>query len=633
MGKPFESELNILAKTYKWAKSVDIDLIDKFIKRNINNPIITVGSGGSLSVGHYIATLHQQLGYHANAFSPLDFYNAKEIVKNSKVILISASGRNSDILFAGKEAINGNPLGILGACLKTESKLSKLLSPSFEIWEHDIPSGKDGFLATNSLLAFFIFFGRVYSTYLGINIPDYKSCISNFDFLNEPVSNIDTFSILYGKWSKPVAYDLESKLSEAALSNVQLSDYRNFGHGRHHWYAKRNENSCILALIAPEEKDLALKTLSTLPNSINKIVIESECQGFAASIDLLIKSFFFVNHVGKSKRIDPGKPGVPEFGRKLYNLQYIKTLRKSSSHLGSEKDHKLISRKLNGISVYQNDNEVQGLWQSHLVNFRKKINRAKYSCVIFDYDGTLCNTENKKIGPSHEIINLLIELLENNILIAIATGRGKSVRIDLKQKIPAKYWSKFIIGYYNGTDISTLNDEFSPKTNIKQGNRLLEVAKYFKSFKLIKSKHKVTVRPYQLTFEPLNENYWTLVNTLIKEYFQMADFSSEFQLLESCHSIDIIPKGYSKNLVFNECRELLKTNGNTGNILCVGDKGNQLGNDFKLLSNEFSLSVDKVSHIPDTCWNFLPQNMSGEKGVLYYFRNVKFINDVFKISI
>ena len=44
--------------------------------------------------------------------------------------------------------------------------------------------------------------------------------------------------------------DLESKFTEAALGHLQIADYRNFAHGRHHWLAKRSETSAILAFIA-----------------------------------------------------------------------------------------------------------------------------------------------------------------------------------------------------------------------------------------------------------------------------------------------------------------------------------------------------------------------------------------------
>jgi len=98
-----------------------------------------------------------------------------------------------------------------------------------------------------------------------------------------------------------------------------ISDYRNFGHGRHHWFAKRGKQSAIIAIVTPEEEAIASKTLAAY---IPKLIIRSNASGALASIELLVKSFYLANSIGKLQQIDPGKPGVPAFGSKLYNLQY-----------------------------------------------------------------------------------------------------------------------------------------------------------------------------------------------------------------------------------------------------------------------------------------------------------------------
>ena len=55
-----------------------------------------------------------------------------------------------------------------------------------------------------------------------------------------------TIVVLHGHVTQAAAIDLESKLTEAALGQVQLADYRNFAHGRHHWFAKHGESSAII---------------------------------------------------------------------------------------------------------------------------------------------------------------------------------------------------------------------------------------------------------------------------------------------------------------------------------------------------------------------------------------------------
>ena len=48
-------------------------------------------------------------------------------------------------------------------------------------------------------------------------------------------------------------------------------------------------------------------------------------------------------------------------------------------------------------------------------------------------------------------------------------------------------------------------------------------------------------------------------------------------------------------------------------IMCIGDKGKLPGNDFELLTQPYSLSVDMVSDDMKTCWNILSDNQKGEK--------------------
>ena len=60
-----------------------------------------------------------------------------------------------------------------------------------------------------------------------------------------------TLVVLHDDWGKAAAVDAESKMHEAGLANVQLSDYRNFAHGRHNWLDKAPAETCVVAMITP----------------------------------------------------------------------------------------------------------------------------------------------------------------------------------------------------------------------------------------------------------------------------------------------------------------------------------------------------------------------------------------------
>src|SRR5258706_14034164 len=103
-------------------------------------------------------------------------------------------------------------------------------------------------------------------------IPPYPDKLLPLDEYYEELSSSlqqmytkSTWVVLFGGWGLPAAVDIESKFVEAALKNIQLADYRNFAHGRHHWLAKRPNETAVLALITPEEEKLARQTLDLLP--------------------------------------------------------------------------------------------------------------------------------------------------------------------------------------------------------------------------------------------------------------------------------------------------------------------------------------------------------------------------------
>src|SRR5690606_39240419 len=85
--------------------------------------------------------------------------------------------------------------------------------------------------------------------------------------------------VLHGGWGGPVATDLESKVNESALASAQLADYRNFGHGRHLWLAKRAAETVVIALVTPDTAAIAKSTLKLFPKSIPVVRLETALDG------------------------------------------------------------------------------------------------------------------------------------------------------------------------------------------------------------------------------------------------------------------------------------------------------------------------------------------------------------------
>ncbi|MDE1818909.1 MAG: HAD hydrolase family protein [Thaumarchaeota archaeon] len=513
-------------------------------------------------------------------------------------------------------------LGIL--CASENNKLTRKACkiPNVSIHALKLPTSKDGFLATNSLVATLVWLCRSYieSYSLPYEIPQLNHLAfqgkSEEKFYEELTKQLDKFHdketivLLYDKWGKTSAIDSESKLVEAGLVNVQLSDYRNFAHGRHNWLDKNKEKTCLLALITPQSRELATKTLKLIPAYIPTSSITTNYDGPIATIALLIQIFYLVKFFGSARKIDPGRPGVADFGSKIYHL----SIPKNNSTL-NDFERLVLRRKFENADL--SNNEVKtGVKALHA--FLDKIKEEKFQAIIFDYDGTLCDPENRFIHPSNKIGELLTNLLQNEITVGIATGRGKSVRKELQKIIPENLWSRLLIGYYNCADISTLDDETKPDISSKLDPELDCFLQFLTKHKLLDN-YKMEIRPKQISLESMKSAI-----DLIESVEAIDDSAMKnLRIVESSHSVDIITNDVSKLNLYNLIKKRLEKTSSEFEILCIGDRGNYPGNDFELLGTKYSLSVDQVSNLQNTCWNLVPLGDRGEQAVIDYIKSAQ----------
>lgn len=619
MGKPFNSELEKISDTIKWAEEQDTSLLSRYLfAENRQTPLVCIGSGGSLSACHYAAMLYKQRnGVLAQAMTPLQLmYSGREIIRSSKLLFLSASGKNKDILNAIKYGVKYNEIGMMSLTLRKNNLTEELLKqhPKVLRWCEDIPSEKDGFLATNSLVATFTLLCKAaggMSQNSSFEFGDLKPGTWNLE-----LNTLQNFIVLYGATGESVAWDIESKLTEAALGSALLSDYRNFGHGRHHWFDKCGKNSCIIALVTPIERELAYKTIGCLPKDIPVIYIETELESPAASIDMLLKAFRFVNDLGKARGIDPGKPGVPSYGRTLYNLDYFKL---TSRILPAEKTLDVAVRRKLGPSRIEN----APLWDYYgeaCQRFVKQLNKGKFTTAAFDYDGTLSAANHKSRFTNRlcdEIKNALLPLLENGVQIVVATGRGKSVGDSFKNSFDQMYWPQIKVGYYNGACLLALGNEDELKRWKKQpfDSELKELSEELQR-RLPKDciNYELSPRSQQLSIEEVqsSSDAEVLYSTCCEIIWDKQ--LNGIRVWRSSHSMDIV--------VYREVSKL-RVIEDFEHTLCIGDYGTVEGNDYEMLTSKYSLSVDRVSKNTESCWNIAPSGMKGLDATLYYLSRMK----------
>lgn len=611
MAKPYAAEMARLAETFAWAEVVDIAVLRRAVSTAGGMPLRAVGSGGSLTAAHALAQLHQyvtrQLGVVA---TPLDV--TEPSVAPLSNWLLSAGGSNVDILGATRRLLDQEPRQLALLCGRSDSPLSDLARahPFVDLLLFPPPAGKDGFLATNSLLGFTAVLVRAYMlelgraeewetvrTFIAPLLKAESTQIHEWAATTEPLWQRSTTIVLYDIDSRIGAIDLESKFTEAALGNVQIADYRNFAHGRHHWLAKRGDASAVLALYSPTGANLAERTLALLPAEIPVARIQLPGSPMATMLASLIAALQITGWAGRARGIDPGRPGVPEFGRRLYHLKVPRTEQRRIANL-SPRHASAIHRKA-GKSVAQLA-EVGDLarWQKALAAFHKRLLGTVFPAIVLDYDGTLVDTRYRFDTLTPAIKGELTRLLDAGVKLAIATGRGASVRRDLQAALPRSLWESVLIGYYNGAELAPLAEENAPDGRPEPREELAALALALRNHPELAGAAIQSDRKYQVTLEARQgcseSRLWDLTNEVL-----LTQGVRNVIVTRSSHSIDIVPEHVSKQNVLIAIRSRIED----GAVLTIGDRGRWPGNDYALLREPFALSVDENSVDPETCWN------------------------------
>jgi fructoselysine-6-P-deglycase FrlB-like protein len=614
LGKPFESEMGVLAATYKWSRTIGLGVLPDFAERCRWKGLFVVGSGGSFSVATYAAFLQQQRSSHGQAVTPLEL-SAVPALRRQAVMFYSAGGNNSDVLRGFHSAVNGEPDSTAVVCLRPDSKLARLARryESCHLWTELGPAGRDGFLATNSLLAFFVLTHRVFAC--RELLPDtYEDLASRAALEGSPeaVFAKKHLVVLYSPSTKAAAVDLESKMSEAGLLSVQLADYRNFAHGRHNWIAKQASETGLLAFVTKDAADIARRTLHELRGVCSTVTLRTTARDSLASLACLPLTFELTRIAGRLKSVDPGRPGVPGFGRRIYNLRpKLKTwIVGASPSIGG-----IVERKLELIesSSPPQREKLQEAANAYAARLRRSVFRA----VVFDFDDTLCGVPERFGVLRPDIVSELTRLAKAGIWVGIATGRGKSVRVQLQKSLKEQFWRRFIIGYYNGAEIGRLDEDDKPSVR-EASSTFASIGELIAGDSVLKEICQVTIRSQQITVEPSKP---VSTEWLWREVLRVTSTGKEpMSVVHSTRSVDVLPIRNSKIELLTHLRELGVPD---NSILCVGDLGQFPGNDYQLLAHPLSLSCDRPSETIEGCWNYAPMGFRGVQATLYYLRKMR----------
>ena len=628
MARPYAGEMARLAETFAWAMTADLRPLRQAVRIAGLSPLRAIGSGGSLTGAHALAGLHQRYtGRLATVATPLEAVD-EPLDATVATWLLSAGGGNVDIVAAAKTLILREPRQLCVLCGRDSSPLAELCRqhPFVDLLLYPPPAGKDGFLATNSLLGFTALLTRAYATEFGSDtdwqdtidcleplLPNSTATLEAWEAATAPLWTRSTTLVLYGPSTRIGAVDLESKFTEAALGHLQLADYRNFAHGRHHWLAKRSETSAVLAFITDADRALAERTLDLIPADVPQARIAFDGGPSAAALASLLAAVRLTGWAGISRGIDPGRPGVPEFGRKLYRLPLPRPRRVAGLPRLTPREAAAITRKAGVDPSHLAASGELGRWREALAAFRNRLRDARFAGIVLDYDGTVVDTRHRFESAEPMMAAELARLAEAGAHVAVATGRGKSVRRDLQSRLPRALWPLVLVGYYNGAEVASLDDDSAPNGSANACAALRSLSEALRRQPELSGSVCQEDRRFQITLEATRVmpegRLWDLVHHVI-----LLAGADDVGVTRSSHSVDIVATGVSK---LNVVRRLRETVGDAP-ILAIGDRGRWPGNDHDLLSEPFALGVDEISVDRATCWHLGEPGQRGPTVTLDY---------------
>lgn len=619
----YSKELDRLSLVYEAAVSADISSLTAAIKDWSRSPMVMIGSGGSFSTASFAAWLHEHRAQRmARAASPLDVIGAQTLQHGA--VCFSASGRNRDIGAAFK-ACALREIAPLNALVMAKNTPLHALSERYsysEIISVEDPSFKDGFLAVATMIASSVLLVRAYRLAIGLNEPIpttltqlLEATVGPVDLSliaesAERVTGRDFTSVLYSETLKPAAIDLESRFVEASLGALHAADLRNFGHGRHFWFANRGEDTGIVALISQDDCTLADRTLDLVP-AVDVLRLDFHGPSDLIALSGLICGLYISQGAGRSAGIDPGKPGVPDFGRRLYRLG------PSPNRSGPQALNKraAISRKTRATSNSDQDHQLD--WETAYETAIEAVRSAKIGAVVLDYDGTLCDPARRFDAMPIESGEAINRLLDNGAQLAIATGRGPSAGKAMRARINEDYWESVLVGYYNGAVLTNLSDQTDPLlTETPANDPFLSVLSEVPMFK----GRRISANARQVSISLGAQSNARHGLVLAASILAQQDLG-ETKMVASSHSIDLLLGGQSKLDVVAAIAQ--RAGCKSDEVLRIGDKGAWPGNDTDLLNHWLGLSVEETNPDPSGCWNFAPAGIVGLQAAIYYLNDLQ----------
>lgn len=617
----FAEKLDALRETAAMLSRHDVEPLAAAIAVTKGKRTIAVGSGGSAIVATFLARCRETLlGEPTAVVSPLEMVVGIGDLAGSSVWVLSAGADNPDTVAAVVAAhargadrvdlLTRNPGGAAVAALRAGDVL------------HAVPVAdpKDGFLATHSLIssigALLAASDRASPDGVGAGlVPAWIEAVAQATSRDARIAHAeaatgldpDHLIILAADTSAAtVATLIETSLWEAALCAVQRTDLRNLAHGRHTWLQHRPGASRLFGIVGLDTRRIWSRIEALVPEAIPAKKLDlGDCGRFRNAV-ATIDGLGVVEGIGLAVGIDPGRPGIGEFGRSLY-------ADRSLLDLANALDQPL-RQKRNAVAQRGDPARTEDDLVIAAANRRATVCATPIGAVVMDYDGTIVATEKRFSPPRADVINQLVRLHRAGVVIAIATGRGGSAGEALRLALPAAMHDEVIMGYYNGGHVVPLSVDIAavPPPPVPA---IAAIAALLASHPMMTADCHWRDSGVQLTIPTA-----ALADTgaLVDDLTQCPEVADgRVRITRSAHSVDVIPSSATKLAVVAAVRRWVAAD---EEVITIGDSGARGENDCELLSRDHGISVGSVCGRHDGSHSLLGRGIDGPQTLVKVLR-------------
>lgn len=606
----FSEKLDHLHATVARAAAHDPQKLAKAIDETRGFATV-VGSGGSAITCAYLAACRRTLGHGPTLLTtPAEFVLTGETAYGQPIWLLSGSGENSDILAALERARAMSAPHVHVLTSRADSELAAGAAGSASVHLADCGAEKDGFLATHTLAAALTALlvatdvaAAGTSTNLAARLASALETVLGGPAraqLRDAFQGLkwdDVVFVLHDPRLAPAAIALETSAWEAGLCPVQRVDFRNFAHGRHVWAGRWPARVFVLALTSNETRAMWTEIAERLPPEIRRLELDGGgCGRFETAISVF-SALAVVEAMGDALLVDPGRPGVSDFGRALFEST---TLSDAVARLSPP----LRAKRL-AVHRYDAENAARDLADAHL-RVRAHWAGAEVRGLVLDYDGTLVTTEDREALLGEELSALLQARMAQGLRVAIATGRGGSAGERLRDALSPGLHGDVLVGYYNGALIRALKldirDEARPPAPaIARALAWLEAGGVVPAEHVRNSLVQLTIPREQVP------------DIAAFEAALRAAGHTDLRLVQSGHTVDICLASTCKTAVVDALAE--RWGFDDRHILRVGDSGGPQGNDHALLASEMGISVGDLCGRTLQGWPMFGASVAGPAAV------------------